>query len=173
MADQVLRPQGGLREAALDARATLGRIVSRDSLSNIARPLGLILIAQLGLSLLFLLNNTSGEIPGFSRLPIDEAWVRMVYAQNFGDSFELAFTPGDLSPGATSLLWVVSLGGISAITDPLGISIVTVAKLVSMAFATTSALLVFLILQHLTQIRRLAMLGALVVAVEPVYLFLP
>ncbi len=87
MADQVLRPQGGLREAALDARATLGRIISRDSLSNIARPLGLILIAQLGISLLFLLNNTSGEITGLSLQPIDEARVRMVYDKKKVDSF--------------------------------------------------------------------------------------
>ncbi len=171
MADRVMDQQGGLRNAAVDARAALGRAVSRETWSNIARPLGLILIAQLGVSLLFLLNNASGEIPGFSRLPIDEAWARMVYARNFGDSFELAFTPGDLSTGATSLLWVVLLGGISAVTDPVGLSVVTVAKLLSMLFATTSALLVFLILQQLTQVRRLAMLGALVVAIEPTFGF--
>ncbi len=171
MADQVMDPQGGLRHAVVDARAALSRAVSRDALSNIARPLGLILLAQLAVSLLFLLNNASGEIPGFSRLPIDEAWVRMVYARNFGDSFELAFTPGDLSPGATSLLWVVLLGGFTTVTDPLGLDIVTVAKLLSLVFATTSALLVFLILQQLTQIRRLAMLGALVVAIEPAFGF--
>ncbi|MCH8103247.1 MAG: hypothetical protein IIB28_08865 [Chloroflexi bacterium] len=171
MADQVMDQRGGLRNATAAARAALSRAASREAWSSIARPLGLILIAQLAVSLLFLLNNTSGEIPGFSRLPIDEAWVRMVYARNFGDSFELAFTPGDLSPGATSLLWVVLLGGISAVTDPIGLSIVTTAKLLSIVFATTSALLVFLILQQLTRVRRLAMLGALVVAIEPTFGF--
>jgi len=144
---------------------------SRETLSRYAIPFGVIAIVQIVSAAIFLLNTTSGASAGFDRLPIDDAWVRMVFIRNFAESLEIAFHPGDLSSGATSILWVLVPGLFSLVLNPLGISVMAVAKILGILFALGGAWLVYLILLKLTDSKRVSLVGGIVVALDPTRTF--
>jgi arabinofuranosyltransferase len=51
--------------------------------------------------------------------PLDDPYIHLVYARNLARGHGLSFNPGELSPGATSPLWVVLLAAGSLLGAPL------------------------------------------------------
>ena len=65
---------------------------------------------NLALALLYVLDRSTGEASALWQLPLDDAWIHLVYARRFGEGAPFTFSPdGGFSSGATSFLWPLAL----------------------------------------------------------------
>ncbi len=135
------------------------------------QPLILIVALQLVVAAFYMLSTGSGEAAGLRGFPLDEGWVRAVYARNFAQGFEFAFNPGEAEAGATSPLWVVLVGSAWKVAGPFGLGIDATARLLSIGFGLAASLLTHRLMLRLTGNSRTAVLAGAAVAVEPTFAF--
>ena len=74
-----------------------------------ALPYAVLAGVQLGAALVFLLDAAPGTRAALDGLPLDDAWIHLVYARSLAALEGFAYNPGALETGFTSPLWVVSL----------------------------------------------------------------
>lgn len=74
----------------------------------------LVASSYLGLVLRFTAQQNDGYIGAL----LDDTWIHIHFADNIAQGNGLAYNDGVVTPGATSPLWVLMLGGVFALTDP-------------------------------------------------------
>lgn len=82
-----------------------------------------------GIFLLPGLASTPAALAGF---PLDEAWARLVYARSLANEARIAFNPGPPEAAVSSLLWVGLMALLIKTLGALGLSVVALAKSVSL-----------------------------------------
>lgn len=127
-------------------------------------PLGVVVLCVL--AVLFESTAIEGFSPGFTAVPLDDAWIHFVYADNALRTGVLHYNPGQPAAGTSSLLWVLAL----ALPIRLGIYAPVAAKLLGLLTQLALATLVFATLRRLAD-RRLAVVGALLVCADPIGMF--
>ena len=122
-------------------------------------------------AVLFLTSNASGETAGLSRLPLDEAWSRLVYARSFSESFTLQFNSSGAEAGATSPLWVALLGFMAWLFGVSSDGLPALAKITGIVFGAAAALMVYRVTWQVTGRQAIGALAGAVAAVEPHFAF--
>ena len=75
-----------------------------------------LLVASVYLGLV--LRFTAEQNDGYIGALLDDTWIHVRFAHNIAQGNGLAYNDGVVTPGATSPLWVLTLGGVFALTDP-------------------------------------------------------
>ena len=86
------------------------------------------LVAHLAAALFFLLDRAPGTAAALAGLPLDDAWIHMVYARSLAALHGFAYNPGQLETGSTSPLWAVLLVPATWVAQLFGASVVIPAK---------------------------------------------
>jgi hypothetical protein len=94
--------------------------------------LGLLAVHVL-VALRFLLDDSTGTAAPAEALPLDDAWIHLVYAQSFAGFEGFAYNPGELETGFTSPLWAILLTPLFWLRLPWDVSLVLVVKCVGIA----------------------------------------
>ncbi|MDP8223527.1 MAG: hypothetical protein P9L99_09215 [Candidatus Lernaella stagnicola] len=126
-------------------------------------PCALLLI---GLTIVFECTAIDGVSPAFRAVPLDDAWIHFVYAENALRTGLLHYNPGEPAAGTSSLLWVILL----SLPQRLGVYPPVAAKLLALLAQLGLAALVLVGLRKHTY-RPLAILGAVLVCADPVGVF--
>jgi hypothetical protein len=98
------------------------------------------LAAHVATAFYFLSNSAPGTAAAFVGLPLDDAWIHLVYARSLAALHGFAFNPGQLETGSTSPLWALFLVPASWAARLFGISVVLPAKLTGVLVATGTSL---------------------------------
>ena len=67
------------------------------------------LVAHVATAICFLLDRAPGTAAALQGLPLDDAWIHLVYARSLAAWHGFAYNPGQLETGSTSPLWAVLL----------------------------------------------------------------
>ncbi len=89
-------------------------------------------LAHLAAAAWFVLDRAPGTAAAWYGLPLDDAWIHLVYARSLAALEGFAYNPGQLETGATSPLWAVGLVPATWLARALGTSVVVLAKLTSL-----------------------------------------
>ena len=128
-------------------------------------------LLHLATGLAFILNGASGQAAGLHGLPLDDAWVHLVYARNFAEGFTLAYNPGAAEAGATSPLWAVLLGLSYQALAFTGATLPAIAKLLGIILALGVSLVALKLVHKVTGNQVLGVAAAAVIALEPSFSF--
>jgi hypothetical protein len=120
---------------------------------------------HLGVLLWFVGNRASGTASSVNGLPLDDAWIHLVYARSLAHGQGLAYNPGQYETGFTSPLWVLLLAPGFWLTD--GAHAVWMAKAIGVALAFAGSVLAFRLSFALTRRRTVAWAAALLYALDP------
>ena len=93
------------------------------------------LAAHLATAVYFLSDSAPGTNAALVGLPLDDAWIHLVYARSLAALHGFAFNPGQLETGSTSPLWTLLLVPASWAARLFGISVVLPAKLTGLLVA--------------------------------------
>jgi hypothetical protein len=98
------------------------------------------LAAHLAMALYFVLDRAPGTAAALAGLPLDDAWIHLVYARSLAALHGFAYNPGQLETGSTSPLWALLLVPASWTARLFGISVVIPAKLTCVMTAVWASL---------------------------------
>ena len=98
------------------------------------------LAAHLAIAFCFLFDRAPGTGAALVGVPLDDAWIHLVYARSLAGLHGFAFNPGQLETGSSSPLWAVLLVPASWAARLFGISVVIPAKLTSVLAAVGASL---------------------------------
>ena len=87
------------------------------------------LVAHVATAICFLLDRAPGTAAALQGLPLDDAWIHLVYARSLAAWHGFAYNPGQLETGSTSPLWAVLLMPATWAARAFGVSVVVPAKL--------------------------------------------
>ncbi len=96
---------------------------------SLAKMALIFLAAHVATALFFLLDRSPGTAAALVGLPLDDAWIHLVYARSLAALQGFAYNPGQLETGSTSPLWAVLLVPASWAARAFGISVVLPAKI--------------------------------------------
>jgi len=119
----------------------------------------------------FLLDRSPGTNAASTGLPLDDAWIHLVYARSLAALEGFSYNPGLPEAGSTSPLWAIALAPIFWLQDLLGTDVVAGAKLLGVAVAWGCSVLAFRLLRRLTGSTATAYLGGLLIALDPALSF--
>ena len=122
-------------------------------------------------AMLFINSSADGQAVGWNRLPLDQAWARLVYVRSFAESFTFQFNNGVAETGATSPLWVMLNGLLIRIFSLSPEATPALAKVLGICFGITTAWMTGLVTWQITRRRSFGLLAAAVLAVEPHFVF--
>jgi hypothetical protein len=95
---------------------------------SLAKQALIFLAAHVAAALFFLLDRAPGSGAALVGLPLDDAWIHLVYARSLALLEGFAYNPGQLETGSTSPLWAVLLVPASLVGRWFSISVVLPAK---------------------------------------------
>lgn len=98
------------------------------------------LIAHLLVALCFVLDRAPGDAAALVGLPLDDAWIHLVYARSLAAFHGFAYNPGQLETGSTSPLWAVLLVPATWVARLFHVSVVVPAKLTCVLTAAAASL---------------------------------
>lgn len=112
-------------------------------------------------------------------LPLDDAWIHLVYARSFSHNFVFYFNPGVREAGTTSLLWPMLVGLLHWLLGPAldfwrlteTQALVIIARILGLVLATATSLVALKLVSRITGSRPLGMVAAAVIALDPTYSF--
>jgi len=96
--------------------------------------------AHLATALWFLFDRAPGSAAALYGLPLDDAWIHMVYARSLAALHGLAYNPGQLETGSTSPLWAIALVPATWAAQLLHVSVVIPAKITTLVTAVGASL---------------------------------
>lgn len=117
----------------------------------------------LAFSTFFLLNRDAGPNWAWQGLPLDDAWIHLVYARSLAEDGWFYYNSGVPEAGMSSPLWVISL----ALPLKLGASPALAAKSLSILFGLIASALSYHTMRDLTDRTELAWAAGLIVALLP------
>lgn len=106
----------------------------------------LIVMIQIAVAAAHLGSRASGTSSAWQGLPLDDAWIHLVYSRNVAQHFELSYNPGEPEAGFTSPLWVLLLTPTGALE---GHAAAIYAKIFGLLLAILSCLLAALLARRL------------------------
>jgi len=124
--------------------------------------LGIILLANAATGYLFMADTSSGDASARYALPLDDAWIHLVYARNLARYGRFSYNGNQPEAGATSPLWAMVLAPAFA----FGWDCILYAKLAGILFAAATAYVVYELLSAYAP-PWWALFGAAAVSVEP------
>src|SRR5581483_1062113 len=117
-----------------------------------------------------LLAGTAASGSALGNLP-DEAWVRLVYARNLAQTGHLEFNTGQREAGVGSVLWVLGMALEIKTLGALGLNVIGLAKVSSLAAAAVSALLGAELARRVTASRVAALAAGALIAFDATFAF--
>jgi hypothetical protein len=98
------------------------------------------LAAHLAAATYFVFDRAPGTAAALVGLPLDDAWIHLVYARSLAALQGFAYNPGQLETGSTSPLWAMALVPASWAAQLFGISVVIPTKLTGVLAAIAASL---------------------------------
>jgi hypothetical protein len=95
---------------------------------SLAKMALIFLAAHVAAALFFLFDRAPGTAAALVGLPLDDAWIHLVYARSLATLQGFAYNPGQLETGSSSPLWAVLLVPASWAARAFGISVVLPVK---------------------------------------------
>jgi hypothetical protein len=129
------------------------------------------LAAHVAAALFFLLDRAPGTTAALYGLPLDDAWIHMVYARSLASLQGFAYNPGQLETGSTSPLWALLLVPASWAARLFGTSVVVPAKLTSLLCAVAASLGAARVARALALGLAVELAVGLAIAVDPALAF--
>ncbi len=123
------------------------------------------------LAILFVTDVGPGTDAAFTGLPLDDAWIHLVYARSIAYTGLPYFNTGQLEAGFTSPVWIGLLAAAEGMVRFLPISVIPIIKLMGVLCAWLASAAAFELVRHLSGHRRLAVFGAFLVAALPAMAF--
>lgn len=120
---------------------------------------------------IFLLDRTPGTAAAWTGLPLDDAWIHLVYARSFARFDWFAYNPGTPEAGSTSPAWALFLAPLFWIAPLVGAGIVPLVKLAGIAVAWLASVAAYRLTLRLTASPLAAYVAGLVVALDPAMAF--
>ncbi|HLL54042.1 MAG TPA: hypothetical protein VK447_10870 [Myxococcaceae bacterium] len=115
---------------------------------------------------LFLFDRAPGTRAALTGLPVDDAWIHLVYARSFAHGQGFAYNPGQQETGFTSPLWVALLAPAVWLSHA-GAPLVPVVKVLGLGLAWWVSVLAYELLRRLFDDARPALLAGGLVALDP------
>jgi hypothetical protein len=131
------------------------------------RASAILLLAGVFGGVAFLLPGIAVSRASLASFPLDEAWVRLVYARALASEAQLAFNPGPPEAAVSSLLWVALMALLMKTVGALNLSVVAFAKGVSLIAGGTAAALAGRLGHRLSGSAMAGFLGGMLVAADP------
>ncbi len=129
------------------------------------------LVAHLAMALYFVLDRAPGTAAALAGLPLDDAWIHLVYARSLAALHGFAYNPGQLETGSTSPLWALLLVPASWAARFFGISVVIPAKLTGVLVGVWASLGAARLLRWLKFGLAAELTAGLAIAVDPALAF--
>jgi hypothetical protein len=117
----------------------------------------------LAVSALFLSNQDSGPGWAMRGLPLDDAWIHLVYARSLAQQGWFFYNPGIPESGMSSPLWVMLLAPLLKV----GVAPAVAAKSLSILFGLATSLIVYHFGLDVSRKPAVAWAAGLLVSVEP------
>lgn len=145
---------------------------TRNSLGGVsgmsqARLALLFLAGHLVTALWFLLDRSPNTGAALVGLPLDDAWIHMVYARSLAALHGFAYNPGQLETGSTSPLWAVLLVPASWTARLLHLSVAIPAKVTTLLTAVAASLATARLLRALGFGIVVQIVAGLIIAADP------
>lgn len=118
-----------------------------------------------------LVTGLAASATAVGSFPLDEAWVRLVYARALAQNARLEFNSGLPDPGVGSLLWVGLMAFLIKTIGSAGVSVVALAKGCSLLAGAAAAALVAELTRRITASRLAALAVGLLAALDAEYAF--
>ena len=131
-----------------------------------AAALGLLAVHVL-VALRFLLDTSTGSTAAAEALPLDDAWIHLVYAQSLAQLDGFAYNPGELETGFTSPLWAILLAPLFWLRLPWDVSLVLVVKSVGILVWWAAGIFGYRLGARLSGHRGAGVVLALMIALDP------
>ncbi|TAK21518.1 MAG: hypothetical protein EPO26_14310 [Chloroflexota bacterium] len=131
----------------------------------------LVALVAIGSALVVMSRGVAGSTTGLTGFPLDEAWVRLVYARSLASEARLAFNPGPAEASISSALWIGLLALLIKTLGAVGVSVVALAKGVGIAAAAGAAVLSLIATRKLTGSPAVALAVGMLVALDPTFAF--
>lgn len=129
------------------------------------------LTAHLAMALFYMFDRAPGTAAALVGLPLDDAWIHLVYARSLATLRGFAFNPGQLETGSTSPLWAMLLVPASWSARLFGINVVIPAKLTGVLVATAASLGAARLVRRLKFGMAAELAAGLVIAADPALAF--
>jgi hypothetical protein len=129
------------------------------------------LVAHVGTAVCFLADRAPGTAAALVGLPLDDAWIHLVYARSLAALQGFAYNPGQLETGSTSPLWAVLLVPASWTARIFGISVVLPAKVSSLLAGVWASVAAARVARHLGLGLAVELAAGLAIAVDPALAF--
>jgi len=129
------------------------------------------LAAHLATALFFVFNRAPGTSAALVGLPLDDAWIHLVYARSLAALHGFAFNPGQLETGSTSPLWAIFLVPASWAARLFGIGVVIPAKVTGILAATAASLGAARLLRKLNFGKAVQAAAGMAIAADPALAF--
>jgi len=137
-------------------------------------PLALILAllaAHLATALWFVLDRSPGSAAAWVGLPLDDAWIHLVYSRSIAALQGFAYNPGQLETGSTSPLWAIVLVPASWLARLCHASVVLPSKVTTLAAGVGASLAAARLARGLGFGVGVGAVAGLVIAVDPALAF--
>ncbi len=127
--------------------------------------------AHLAAALLFVLNRAPGTAAALGGLPLDDAWIHLVYARSLAALQWFAYNPGQLETGSTSPLWAMLLVPASWVARLFSVSVVLPAKLTGISTGLLASLGAAYLARQLRLGLAVELTAGLAIALDPALAF--
>jgi hypothetical protein len=118
-------------------------------------------------ALFFVLGRAGGSDAAATDLPLDDAWIHLVYARALSGLEGFEYNPGMAEAGSSSPLWAVVLAPLFWIRLPWELSLVTFVKALGVIAAWAASVLGYRWLRVLGYGRAAAIAAGLAIAIDP------
>ena len=118
-------------------------------------------------AIFFVFGRAPGTDAALTGVPLDDAWIHLVYARNLAWGHGFAYNPGELEAGFTSPLWAVLLVPAVWAEAATGVSVIFWAKVIGTGVGIAASALAFRLCLRLGVGRAAAWLAGGLIAVDP------
>jgi len=121
----------------------------------------------LAMAAVYLSSRASGANWAMVGVPLDDAWIHLVYARNLAEYGHFWYNPGVAEAGLSSPFWVVLLAAVYKVFTPLGLSPQWCAKGLALACALGVPVLTYLVARAVRLGRGWAGAAMFLLALDP------
>ncbi|MBN2576972.1 MAG: hypothetical protein JXP73_20590 [Deltaproteobacteria bacterium] len=129
------------------------------------------LAAHAATAVFYLLDRAPGTAAALLGLPLDDAWIHLVYARSLAALQGFAYNPGQLETGSTSPLWAALLVPATWVARAFGISVVLPVKVTGILAGVGASVAAARVARHLGLGLAIELAAGLAIAVDPALAF--
>ncbi len=131
----------------------------------------MIVLFHAGLAILFLTDRSPGTDAALTGLPLDDAWIHLVYGRSVSEQFLPCYNDGVPEAGFTSPLWMLNCAVVHWAAKAFPISVVMCVKVIGILWAILMSLGAFDLVFTFTRCQWTALLAGLLTASTPPLVF--